>query len=195
MKTKIIFGAVIVFLTIALVAATYGWFKERNKPAVSKVEYIKVPEIKEVIKIEKVKVPGPKEIVTVEKIKIVEKLKLPEWFSSSATEQAIATGVISPYEGKTNVVATLNTETGVGSLIVKQEPLSLMGFANDKQLYAKAGYSTNKDTQISVGADWKFLRVGKIKVGVFGEGRASFGSGETGSSYPVEAVGGIIVTY
>lgn len=195
MKMKIIIGAVIAFLLIALMSAVYAWYQERNKPPVSKIEYVKVPEIKEVVKIEKVKVPGPKEIVTIEKVKIVEKLKLPEWFASNTNEQAIATGVVPSYEGKTNVVATLNTETGVGSLIMKQEPQSLVGFANDKQLYAKAGYSTNKATQITIGADWKFFRVGKIKVGVFGEGRASFTSGETGSAYPVEAVGGVIVTY
>jgi hypothetical protein len=194
MKTKIIFGAVIVFLTIALVAATYGWFKERNKPAVSKTEYITVEKIKPIEVIKKVEVPIEK-IVTIEKIKLVEKVKMPDWFVQNVDEQAIASGIAPSHTEDTNVICTVNTKTGAGNLVMKQKPQKFMGFPNDKQLYAKAGYSTNKETQITIGADWKFLRIGKIKVGVFGEGRASFGSGETGSSYPVEAVAGIIVTY
>ena len=184
---------VIFLLLIAMSSAIYAWYTERNKPPVSQIEYVKVPEIKEVVKIKKVEVPGPERIVTVEKIKIVEKLNLPEWFSKDQDEQAIATGEVQPYEGKTNVVATLNTKTGVGGIIVKQEPLSFVGFANDKELYAKAGYSTNAEVQVAIGAEWKFVRIGKIKVGVFGEGRAYFKN--TSDRQNVEAIGGVVLTY
>ncbi len=192
MLNKIMYG-VIFLLLIAMSSAIYAWYTERNKPPVSQIEYVKVPEIKEVVKIKKVEVPGPERIVTVEKIKIVEKLNLPEWFSKDQDEQAIATGEVQPYEGKTNVVATLNTKTGVGGIIVKQEPLSFVGFANDKELYAKAGYSTNAEVQVAIGAEWKFVRIGKIKVGVFGEGRAYFKN--TSDRQNVEAIGGVVLTY
>jgi hypothetical protein len=193
-KIKIIGGVVLAFLLIALASAVYAWYTEKNKPPVSKVEYIKVPEIKEVIKIKRVEVPIEK-IVTIEKEVLIEKIKMPDWFKTDTNKQAIATAVISPYEGNTNAIAVVDTSTGVGEIVVKQEELSLVGFVNDKQIYGKAGYSTNKETQITIGADWRFARIGKIKVGVFGEGRAAFTHGEVGNRYPVEAVAGVILTY
>lgn len=194
MKNNIIIGALSLFILLALSSAVYFWYKGNHQTPVSRIEYIKVPEIKETIKIKRIEVPVEK-IVTLEKTVVVEKLKMPDWFKADANKQAIASAVIEPYEGKTNTVAIIDTKTGVGEIIVKQEPLSLMGFTNDKQLYGKAGYSTNSEIQVTVGAEWKFVRVGKIKVGVFGEGRAAFSSKDTGDRHPVEALGGIIVTY
>lgn len=194
LKIKIIGGVILLLLLLALMSATYAWYIEKNKPPVSKVEYIKVPEIKEVIKIKRVEVPIEK-IVTIEKQVLIEKMKLPDWFRTDTNKQAIATAVIAPYEGNTNAVAVVDTQSGVGEIVVKQEELSIAGFSNDKQLYAKAGYSTNVETQVTLGAEWKFIRVGKIKVGAFAEGRAAFGTQEAGSRYPVEALAGIILTY
>lgn len=194
LKLKIIGGLVLALLLIALASAVYAWYVERMKPPVSSVEYIKVPEIKEVIKIKRVEVPIEK-IVTIEKKVIVEKLKLPDWFRDNEAKQAIATAVIEPYEGRSNAVAVVDTKSGEGEIIVRQEPLGLAGFVNDKRLYAKAGYSTNTEAQVTVGAEWRFFRVGSVKVGAFGEGRAAFGAREAGSRYPVEAVAGVLVTY
>lgn len=194
LKIKIIAGLVIGLLLLIASSTIYFWYQEKNKPPVSKVEYIKVPEIKEVIKIKRVEVPIEK-IVTIEKEVLVEKIKMPEWFRTDTNKQAIATAVIAPYEGNTNAIAVVDTKSGVGEIVVKQEELSLVGFANDKGLYAKAGYSTNAETQITIGADWRFARIGKIKVGVFGEGRAAFGNKETGNHQAVDAVAGVVITY
>jgi hypothetical protein len=120
------------------------------------------------------------------------KVQMPAWFKEDSNKQAIATAVIEPYKGKTNTVAIIDTSTGVGEIIAKQEPLSLMGFVNEKKIYAKAGYSTNAETQVTFGVKWNFARVGGVEIGVFGEGRAAFGQKETGSRYPVEAVAGVI---
>jgi hypothetical protein len=194
LKIKIIIGVIGALLLLALMSVSYAWYKEKTKPPVSSVEYIKVPEIKEVIKIKRVEVPIEK-IVTIEKQVLVEKLKLPDWFKADTNKQAIATAVIEPYEGRSNTIAVIDTSTGVGEIIVKQEDLPFAGFANEKQIYGKVGYSTNSETQITIGADWRFARIGKIKVGVFGEGRAAFTHGEVGNRYPVEAVAGVILTY
>lgn len=194
LKIKIIAGLVIGLLLLIASSTIYFWYQEKNKPPVSKVEYIKVPEIKEVIKIKRVEVPIEK-IITIEKEVLVEKIKMPEWFKTDTNKQAIATAVIPAYEGKTNAVAVIDTQSGAGEIVVKQEELSLAGFVNDKQIYGKAGFSTNQETQIVIGADWKFARVGKIRIGVFGEGRAAFVHGEVGYRYPVEAVAGVLITY
>ena len=180
-------------LLLATVSAIYAWYKEKNKPVTSQIEYVKVPEIKEVVKIKKVEVPGPERIVTVEKIKIVEKLKLPEWFAENTDEQAIATGEVQPYEGKTNVVATLNTKTGVGGIIVKQEPLSFAGFVNDKEIYLKGGYTTSREVEITGGGRWLFARVGSIKIGGYAEARGQFATNENNTAG--QAAAGLMITY
>ena len=193
LKNKIIIGSIIFLLLLATASAIYAWYKEKNKPVTSQIEYVKVPEIKEVVKIKKVEVPGPERIVTVEKVKIVEKLKLPEWFAENTDEQAIATGEVQPYEGKTNVVATLNTKTGVGGIIVKQEPLSFAGFVNDKEIYLKGGYTTSREIEITAGGRWLFARVGSIKIGAYAEARGQFATNENNTAGQTAA--GLMVTY
>ena len=193
LKSKIIVGLLMFLMLLATVSAIRAWYIERNKPPVSQIEYVKVPEIKEVIKIKKVEVPGPERIVTVEKIKIVEKLNLPEWFAKDQEEQAIATGEVQPYEGKTNVVATLNTKTGVGGLIVKQEPLSFLGFINEKEIYGKIGYTTSKKVETTLGGRWLFARVGSVKIGSYAEGRFGFATNEKDTDG--QAVIGLTFTY
>ena len=193
LKNKILVGLAMFLMLLATVSAVRAWYIERNKPPVSQIEYVKVPEIKEVVKIKKVEVPGPERIVTVEKIKIVEKLKLPEWFAENTDEQAIATGEVQPYEGKTNVVATLNTKTGVGGIIVKQEPLSFAGFVNDKEIYLKGGYTTSREVEITGGGRWLFARVGSIKIGAYAEARGQFATNENNTAG--QAAAGLMITY
>ena len=193
LKSKLIVGLLMFLMLLATVSAIRAWYIERNKPPVSQIEYVKIPEIKEVIKIKKVEVPGPERIVTVEKIKIVEKLKLPEWFATNADEQAIATGEVQPYEGKTNVVATLNTKTGVGNIIVKHEPLSFAGFVNDKEIYIKGGYMTSREVEITGGGRWLFARVGSLKIGGYAEARGQFATDENNTAG--QAAAGIMITY
>ena len=193
-RTEIIVSLVGIFLLVALASATFAWYKEKNKAPISKIEYIKVPEIKETVKIKRVEVPVEK-IVTLEKTVVVEKLKMPDWFKADTNKQAIASATVPPYEGKTSAVAVIDTKTGIGEIVVKQEPLNLVGFANDKQLYLKGGYSTNAEMQITVGGEWKFVRIGKLKMGVFGEGRAAFTTKDTGDRQNVEAIGGVLITY
>lgn len=156
-------------ITLALISAIWAWYGERNKPPVSQTVYIPVDQIKEVTKIKRVEVPGPEKIVTIEKKVIQEKIKLPDWFLDE-TEQAIATGVIAPYEGKTNVVATLNTETGVGNIIAKQMPQPFMSFENKKELGVRAGYTTDgAKAHTSIYGRWNFMRVGNVHMGMYGE--------------------------
>jgi hypothetical protein len=173
-KTKIIMALIIALLLLIAIAALKAWYGERNKPVVSQIEYVNVPEIREVVKIKKVRVPGPTEIVTIEKEKIVEKLRLPNWFAQNADEQVIATAEIQPYEGITDTVATLNTKTGAGNIIAKQRPLSLFAFENNKEIGARAGYTTDEFKQlITVFGRWQFFRVGNVHAGLYAEGNSS----------------------
>jgi hypothetical protein len=168
---KIIIGILAFLLLVATSSALYFWYKK--PPVVSKTEYIKVPEIKEVIKIKTVKVPGPTEIVTIEKRIIVEVLKLPDWVRDNPDEQAIASAVIAPYRGNTNAVAFLNTKTGVGQILAKQVPLSLFGLINEKEVGIRAGYRLDSDGPTMDGTiygRWDFLRIGNVNVGAYVEG-------------------------
>lgn len=167
MKNKIIISALCVLLTVAIISSIYAWY--HKQPATNSIEYVKIPEIKEVIKIKKVEVPGPEKIVTIEKQVIVEKLHLPEWFKTNADEQAIATSAIEPYRGTTNAVAILNTKTGVGQIIAKQEPLPLFGFLNDREIGVRAGINIKGEPETTVYGKWDFVRIGSINIGAYAD--------------------------
>jgi len=165
-KIKIVIVVLVILLGVATGSALYHWY---SKPPFNTVEYIKVPEIKEVIKIKRVNVPGPERIVTIEKQVIVEKLGLPEWIRTNEDEQAIATASIAPYRGKTNAVALLNTKTGVGQIIAKQEPLSLFGFVNDREVGIRAGVNFKGEPETTVYGSWNFARIGNAHIGIYAD--------------------------
>lgn len=165
--SKIIIGILAFLLIAATSSALYFWWK---KPAAgSGVGYEKPPEIREVIKIKKVEVPGPTKIVTIEKQVIVEKLKLPDWVRDNPDEQAIASAVVEPYKGKTNTIALLNTKTGVGQVLVKQEPLSLFGFVNEREIGIRMGVNIKAEPETTVYAKWSFARVGSVHIGAYAD--------------------------
>ena len=190
LKSKIIIVLLTIFLLMATGSAIYFWYAKPSP--VSKTEYIKVPSIKTIEKIKRVEVPVEK-IVTIEKTVIVEKLKLPDWFKNDAGKQAIATATIPPYEGNTSAISIIDTTTGVGEIIAKQEPLSLMSFINQKELYGKFGYTTAKEIQVSIGGRWLFGRIGNIKIGAYAEGMAEFATDKNNSSGVL--AGGIVIVY
>lgn len=189
MKIKIIAGTIIIFLTVALISAVKAWYSEKNKPALTKTEYVQVEKIKEVEKIKKVEVPVEK-IVTIEKQVIVEKLKLPDWIANDENKQVIAVATIPPYEGRTSAVATIDTKTGIGEILAKQEPLGLIGLVNEKNLYGKIGFTTRKETSLTVGGQWQFLRIGKVKIGGYVEAQSYIDSDSE-----LFAVGGVLITF
>jgi hypothetical protein len=170
--TTIIIGVLVFLLLVATSSALYFWYKK--PPVVSQTEYVKVPKIKVVTKIKEVPVPGPERVITIEKPVIVQRiLGLPAWFKDNPDEQAIASAVIAPYRGETNAIATMNVKSGVGHIIAKQEPLSLFGLINEKEVGIRGGYRLDSNGATADGTvygRWDFLRIGNVNVGVYGEG-------------------------
>ncbi len=155
---------------LLVIAAAVAWYS--RPPVVTTEQYAPLPPIRETVKIKRVNVPGPKEIVTVEKQIVVEKLQLPETISRDANKQVIATGVVDPYEGKTNVVAVMDTAQGTSEIIAKQQPLPLLAFKNQKELGIRGGIAADKDGagyRGDVYGRWTFLRVGGIYAAIYGE--------------------------
>lgn len=103
---------------------------------------------------------------------VVEKLKLPNWFAENADEQAIATADLPETKAGYNVVATVNTKTGVGNIIAKEKQRSLFGLPNEKEIGARVGYNSGLKQQISVYGRWSFLRVGNVHLSAYGEGNS-----------------------
>jgi hypothetical protein len=174
---KYIIGILSFLLLLAVVSGVYVWYKTGHS-VLNTTTYTPAPQIKVVTKIKTVKVPV-KEVITIEKEVIVEKLKLPDWIKNNADEQAIATAAIPAYKGTTNAVAVLNTKTGSSQIVAKQEPMSLFGFANEKEIGVRAGIDVKGATVSSVYGRWDFARVGSVYVGVYGD--ASFGSNVSSS--------------
>ena len=189
-KTNVIIGLIIVLLVVIAASALKAWYSERKKPAMSKIEYIKVPEIREIVKIKKINVPGPKEILTIEKEKIVEKLRLPNWFAQNADEQAIATAEVPPYEGCTDIVCALNTKTGEGKIIAKQKPLPVLALESKTEFYLKSGISSRGDYPLTAGVHRRLLRMKSVHMGVYGEGTVRLDAGTLGQP---ETVAGVII--
>ena len=166
LKNKIRIGILLVLTLSATASAVYFWY---HRPYINSVEYVNVPQIKEVVKIKRVEVHGPERIVTIEKEKIVTKLSLPEWIRTNTDEQAIATAAIEPYRGQTNAVALLNIKTGVGQIVAKQEPLSLFGFVNDREAGVRAGVNIKGEQETTIYGRYDFFRIGRVHVGVYGD--------------------------
>jgi hypothetical protein len=154
-------------IVVAAGSAIYAWYKPPS--IVTNTEYVKVPEIKTVTKINRVEVPGPTKIVTIEKKVVTEKLKLPDWIKSDANLQIIATAEIPPYKGTTNAVAVLDVKEGDSEIIVKQVPLPLFGFENDREVGIRAGYGIKDATEATIYGRWTFMRVGNFHLGAYGE--------------------------
>lgn len=167
-KLKIaVFGLAGVLLLV-VASVIYAWFK---KPAFfTTTEYVSVPEIKEVVKVKRVNVPGPKEIVTIEKPVVIEKLKLSDSIAQDQSKQITATGEIPAYEGKTNVVAVMDTQAGTSEIVAKQQPLPFFAFKNEKELGIRAGLDTIDGKRGDVYGRWTFLRIGSVHCALYGEG-------------------------
>jgi hypothetical protein len=171
-KSKLILGAFCVILAIALVAMVQAWYKERFKVVIPQQNFVEVEKIKYINKIKKVEVPIEK-IVTYEKKVIVKKVNgLPTWFVDNADEQAIATANLPETKGGYEVIGTMNTATGVGNIIAKEKPRSLLGFPNEKEIGARVGYSSKLVQEVSVYGRWNFFRVGNIHLSAYAEGNS-----------------------
>ncbi len=175
---------VTILAVLAVTSAVVAWYRGEHPPVASKTEYIKVPQIKTVTKIKRITVPVEK-VVTIEKQVVVEKLKLPPEIAQDDNKQVISTGEVVPYEGKTNVVAVLDTKTGESQIIAKQAPLPFFDFVNKREIGLRYGYGSA--SKVSMETDiygrWDFLRIGNVHLGVYGEvntngeGRAMISAG------------------
>ena len=163
MISKIKIYLVILGVIIVIGSALYAWYK---KPSViTRTEYVEIPKIKEVIKIKTIKVPV-KEIVTIEKEAVIKKLNLPD-FATGPDKQIIATGVVDAYEGDTNVIAVMNTQSGTSEIIAKRKPLRFFAFQNKKRIGMRYGFNTVKGQGGELYGEWTFFRVGAVYVAAY----------------------------
>jgi hypothetical protein len=64
----------------------------------------------------------------------------------------------------------MNTKTGVGNIIAKEKPRSLLGLPNEKELGVRVGYNQNLEQNVSIYGRWNFFRVGNFHLSAYGEG-------------------------
>lgn len=162
MKTKSILAV------IAIVALAIAGYAVTRPPKIKiQKEYIKVPEIKIVTTIKRVKVPV-KEVEVIEKEKIIEVLKeIPQAIKDDPNKQITATGVIEPHKGKTDVIATLDTQTGKTEVLAHPRPLPFAEFLNEREIGARYGISTGGQVADIYGR-WTVGRLGKAHFALYG---------------------------
>lgn len=159
---KITLGVVAV---IALASMAWNWYHPRVNN-ITTTEYRTVQEEKVVTKIKRVAVPGPTKIITIEKAAVSTKLDvaIPEG------KEVIANADIEPSEGGTSVVTVMDMTTGESTVIAKEKPLPLFGFPADVEAMIRYGISTQGvGQQADIAVRYQFLRVGKFKLGAYGE--------------------------
>jgi len=172
LKSRIIIGLLAVLAVLAVSSAIYSWY--RTPPAIFTDRYVSVPQIKTVTKLKTVEVPVEK-IVVIEKQVVVEKLKLPDWVKTDAGQQVLTTAEIPPYEGITNAVAVMNTQSGTSQIVAKQVPLPLFAFEAKREVGVRGGVATAAESNIDITiyGRWDFLRIGNTHIGAYVEGDSS----------------------
>ena len=172
LKQKIVIVILLLLASLAAASSVYNWYEGQKKPPTPGTWITPKP----IVQIKYIKVPGPKEIQIVEKKVIVEKIKLPDWVKTDDNLQGIATAIIEPYKGKTNVVTLLNMTDGKAQILTEQQPLALFGFVNDREVGIRAGINIKGEPETTVYGKWSFVRVGNVHVGVYGD------AGSTGTA-------------
>lgn len=160
----------IIGLSILLaIACVVAWYRGNHSPPnPPKTQYIYVPQVKEVEKIKRVEIPVEK-IVVIEKNAAVSKLDLPDEIKNDNNKQVTASGVVPPYDGDTNVLAIIDTQTGVSSISAKQVPLPFFDFEMKRAIGVRYGYSTKYGSQADAYGRIDFFRIAGIHLGVYGE--------------------------
>lgn len=163
-RTWAIWGLVILLFSACIVA----WYRGNHEVPTSKTEFIKTPEVKEAAKVPRVEIPV-KKIVALEKKAAVKKLNLPPEIKDDPAKQITASGIVAPYEGKTDVLAIFDTNTGVSSIVAKQVPLPFLDFENHLALGIRSGASFKNDLETDGYVRWDFFRIASVHLGVYGE--------------------------
>ena len=128
----------IIVILVASVAVGVAWYQWKHPMTTSTTQFVNVPQIKTVTMIKRIMVPVT-QVETISKPEIVAKLKLDDTISKDPDKQVTATGVIAPYEGKTDVLSVINTKTGHSDIIAKQEPMSFFDFENKPEIGVRYG--------------------------------------------------------
>jgi hypothetical protein len=167
-KTKI---TIIVAIVILIIFVTvWSWY--HHPVTLSKTEYTKVTPIPAAAKLSSVNLPV-KQIVALEKKAVSKKLKLSDEIANDDKKQIVATAQTPATDttGKTDILAVMDTTTGVTEISAKQEPLSFFALENKKAIGLRYGFSTA--SKINYEADiygrWDVLRVGAVHLGLYGE--------------------------
>jgi len=159
---------IVVLVALLILSSIVAWYRGQSKPTGSKIEYVKVPQIREVTKIKRVEIPVEK-VVVLEKEAAAKKLDLPPEIRDDPDRQIAATAIIAPYEGRTNVLAVLDVASGGMSIMAKQVALPLIDFENRKEIGLRYGSSMKHSLEGDLYGHWDFFRIARAHLGVYGE--------------------------
>jgi hypothetical protein len=180
-KNILICGLIIIAM-LSIISAVYGY---KNPKVTVQKEFMNLP------------VPWygqriKKEFITVEKVKVLNKEDtadkiegIPKDIINNPNKHITAIGVVEPYEGPTEVLATFDGESGETDLRFKRKPRKLFGFPNDKKLGIRIGKTSDntEDIDYNIYGEWSPLRVGNIYFNVYGEASKMQIKGMIGLSY------------
>lgn len=114
--------------------------------------------IEKVTKIKTVRVEVPGGVKTIDKPEAIKALSLPAAVSDDKNKLILQAGEVTPYEGKTQVTAVMDSQTGETQIYQAQMPVPFVGFPNTKEIGIR--YGTNGAFE-GYGR-WTLIRLGKI---------------------------------
>lgn len=162
--------ALMLIAFLALCSAGYFWWTGNHKTVVPQTNFVTAPENKKAKNVSKEKIKAEVPIEIFNKEEIAKQLKIQDPDKSNPNIQFTDAKIIPASEQDTSVVAKWDTVQGKITIDLRQEPMSLFGFENKKEIGARVGYSTDGfKMQSTVYGRWQFLRVGHFHVGAYGE--------------------------
>ena len=171
-KIKIYIISIIAILAVC--SAVYFWWKIDHKVIIPQTNFVTAPENKKAKNVSKEKMKAEVPIEIFDKEEIAKQLKLQDPDKSNPKIQYTDAKTIPASERDTSVVAKWDTEQGKITIDAREEPLSLFGFENKREIGARVGYTTDGfKMKSTVYGRWDFLRVGNFHLGAYGEANSS----------------------
>jgi hypothetical protein len=162
---RVVIGVLVVIAIVAIVSAVYSYYKDETP--ITETVYTQLPQ-KTLVTIREVEIEVEK-VVVLEKEKIVEKLVLPTYISEAEDKQVIGVVEVPKHQGKTSIVAVMDTDTGKTEFHAKKLRRPFFEFTNDKELGARYGYNSSLAQEAIVYGRWTFVRMANFHLSLYAE--------------------------
>jgi hypothetical protein len=177
-KTK----ALTLFVSIAVIAAVVAMFAYKPKAG---NQFTAAPPIQAVVGIPSVDTKVTNGTVkTLSKARVAKKIDLPADIAQDPKKEVTATAETAASENGTEIITTIDTETGTTQVFFREKEAPLFAFENKKRIGVAYGVGTEGNT-LKVFGEWTFARVSNVHLSLQGEVADSMRRGPEAKAFAV----------